>query len=192
MERLLRSCMNPQDIKEILYTKEDLDETVSRMAAQINENYKGKKLVVVTILKGACIFMCDLVRKLDLDVEMDFMIVSSYGSQAKSSGVVRIVKDLDQDITGKDVLIVEDIIDTGLTLKYLVKNLKSRNPASVHVAALLLKDLGNQLQPKYLGKVCPNEFVVGYGLDYDERYRNLPYIGILDEKVYSQDQDAEE
>ncbi len=178
--------MNP-DISEVLYSAEEIDSCVESLARQINEDYKGRNLVVVTILKGACIFASDLVRKLDMDMEMDFMIVSSYGPAASSSGVVRILKDLDQDIEGKDVLIVEDVIDTGLTLKYLVKNFKSRNPASVNVAVLLKKDLGidTAVEPKYLGLIAPNEFLVGYGLDYAESYRNLSYIGILDPAIYS-------
>lgn len=178
--------MNP-DITKVLYSAEDLDACVSEMARKINEDYKGRKLIVVTVLKGACIFMCDLVRKLDLDIEMEFMIVSSYGSAAKSSGVVRIIKDLDQDIEGKDVLIVEDVIDSGLTLKYLERNLRSRRPNSVEIAVLLKKDLGidTHVEPRYLGLVAPDEFIVGYGLDYADRYRNLPYIGVLDPAVYS-------
>ncbi|MGI6216846.1 MAG: hypoxanthine phosphoribosyltransferase [Coriobacteriales bacterium] len=179
--------MNPGDVKQVLYSEESIARTVRQMAYRINEDYKGKELVTVCVLKGACIFLTDLVRQLDLDVVMEFMVVSSYGSSAKSSGVVRIKKDLEQDISGKDVLVVEDIMDTGLTLKYLKKNLESRHPNSVEAAVLLRKDLGEEpaIMPKYVGMVCPNEFVVGYGLDYNERYRNLPYIGILDEKVYS-------
>ncbi len=178
--------MNPE-IKEVLYSAEEIDSCVEEMAKKISEDYKGRKLIVVTVLKGACIFMCDLVRKLDLDVEIEFMIVSSYGSAAKSSGVVRVIKDLDQDIEGKDVLLVDDVLDSGLTLKYLQKNLQSRHPNSIEIAVLLKKELGvdTNVEPKYLGMTAPNEFIVGYGLDYAESYRNLPYVGILDPSVYS-------
>ncbi len=184
--------MNP-DITEVLFTAEEIDRSVDELAARINSDYAGRPLVIVTVLKGACVFMGDLVRKLDSEVEIDFMIVSSYGSAAKSSGVVRIIKDLDRVIEGKDVLIVEDLIDTGLTLKYLVKNLRSRKPRSVEVVVLMKKDLGIEpiFEPKYVGLVAPDEFLVGYGIDYAERYRNLPYIGILDPSVYCDGADGE-
>lgn len=143
--------------------------------------YAGKDLVVISILRGAAIFMADLVRQIDLPLEMDFMAVSSYGKEAESSGIVRIQKDLSTDIMGRDVLIAEDVIDTGLTLRYLIKNLQSRKPASLSIAALLRKDIPEQadLPCHYLGFACPDEFVVGYGLDYAEKYRNLPYVGAL-------------
>ena len=181
--------MNPQDIKGVLYTAEEIDAIVSEMAARISEDYRGERLLLVSVLKGSFIVMADLARKIDpsVDVEVDFMVVSSYGSAATSSGTVNIKKDLSVDIAGRHVLIVEDILDTGLTLSHLIEELRGRGPASLEVAVLLRKDLGHEQHfvPRYLGVVCPNEFVVGYGLDYDERYRNLPYIGILDEKVYS-------
>ena len=143
------------------------------MGAAITRDYAGKDLVVISILRGAAIFMADLVRQIDLPLEMDFMAVSSYGKEAESSGIVRIQKDLSTDIMGRDVLIAEDVIDTGLTLRYLIKNLS--------IAALLRKDIPEQadLPCHYLGFACPDEFVVGYGLDYAEKYRNLPYVGAL-------------
>lgn len=175
------------DVVEVVYSEEQIRERVKELAAQINRDYAGRKLLVVTTLKGACLFMSDLVRELDLDIELDFMVASSYGSSTKSSGEVRILKDLDRSIEGIDVLVVEDILDTGLTLKHLLAELKSRGPASVEVAVFLRKDLGNVpvIEPRYLGFVCPNRFLVGYGLDYDQRYRQLPYVGVLDPRVYS-------
>ena len=147
------------------------------MGAAITRDYEGKDLVVISILRGAAIFMADLVRQIDLPLEMDFMAVSSYGKEAESSGIVRIQKDLSTDIMGRDVLIAEDVIDTGLTLRYLIKNLQSRKPASLSIAALLRKDIPEQAD--YSGFEVGNEFVVGYGLDYAEKYRNLPYVGAL-------------
>lgn len=176
-----------KDVKEILFTQEQLRECVARMGAQIAQDYAdSKQLIVISVLKGAAIFMADLVRAIDLPVEMDFMAVSSYGSAAKTSGVVRIIKDLSTSIEGKDVLIAEDILDSGLTLDYLIKTLSSRNPASLEVATLLYKK-GVQkadVRCRYVGFDCPDEFIVGYGLDYAERYRNLPYVGILKPEVY--------
>ena len=176
-----------KDVTKILFTEEEIAEIVRRMGAEISRDYQGKKLLLVAVLKGAIIFMADLARAIDHDVEIDFMEVSSYGAEAKSSGVVRIIKDLETNIEGRHVLIVEDILDSGLTLKYISKNLKSRGPLSVEVATLLHKRERQEakIECKYLGSVCPNEFVVGYGLDYAERYRNLPYIGVLDPRVYS-------
>jgi len=176
-----------KDVVRILFTQEEIADIVKRMGAEISRDYQGEKLLLVTVLKGAFIFMADLVRAIDNDVEIDFMEVSSYGAEAKSSGVVRIIKDLETSIEGRHVLIVEDILDSGLTLKYLSKNLKSRGPLSVEVATLLYKKERQEakVECKYLGSVCPNEFVVGYGLDYSERYRNLPYIGVLDPKIYT-------
>ena len=175
------------DIKRILFTTEDIQEAVRRIGRQISEDYRGEKILLVTVLKGAFIFMADLVRCIDGDVEVDFMAVSSYGAEAKSSGVVRIIKDLNAPVEGRHVVIVEDILDSGLTLKYLLKNIKARQPLSIEIATLLFKE-GKQetrIACKYIGLMCPDEFVVGYGLDYDEKYRNLPYIGILDESAYS-------
>ena len=158
------------------------------MGEQISRDYAGKDLVLIAVLRGAVVFMGDLMRAIDVPLSIDFMAVSSYGANAKSSGIVRIVKDLDMDIKGRDVLIVEDILDSGLTLKYLMQNLSNRGPASLEVATFLWKDVeGKQaaIDPKYVGTHCPDAFVVGYGLDYAEHYRNLPYVGILKPEVYS-------
>jgi hypoxanthine phosphoribosyltransferase len=154
---------------------------------EIESDYDGKDLLLVGVLKGAVMVMADLARSLDRHVEMDWMAISSYGSGTKSSGVVRILKDLDTDIAGRHVLVVEDIIDTGLTLSWLIANLRSRGPASVEIATLLRKPeaLAMPVEPKYVGWDIPNEFVVGYGLDYAERYRNLRCIGTLSPHVYS-------
>lgn len=176
------------DVKEVLFSQEDIQAIVKRMGEQISRDYEGKDLVLIAVLRGAVVFMGDLMRAIDCPVAIDFMAVSSYGDGAKSSGVVRIVKDLDIDIKDRDVLIVEDILDSGLTLKYLMKNLSSRHPASLEVATFLWKDVADRktaVDPKYVGTHCPDEFVVGYGLDYAERYRNLPYVGVLKPEVYS-------
>jgi hypoxanthine phosphoribosyltransferase len=163
---------------EIIVGSDELEERVRALGAAITADYEGRPLLLVGVLKGACIFLSDLARAINLPVEMDFMAVSSYGSATKTSGVVRIVKDLDIDLTGRDVLIVEDIVDSGLTLSYLRRNLAARHPASLAVCALLIKD-GLQAVPldlAYEGFRIPPDFVVGYGLDVDERYRNLPFI----------------
>lgn len=176
------------DIEKVLFTQEDIDGIVSRLGEEITRDYAGKDLVLIAVLRGAVVFMGDLMRKIELTTNIDFMAVSSYGDGVKSSGIVRIIKDLDIDIRGRDVLIVEDILDSGLTLKYLMKNLESRKPASLEVAAFLWKDVEDRtsaITPKYVGTHCPDAFVVGYGLDYAERYRNLPYLGILKPEVYS-------
>lgn len=176
------------DIEKVLFTQEDIDGIVSRLGEQITRDYAGKDLVLIAVLRGAVVFMGDLMRKIELPTNIDFMAVSSYGDGVKSSGIVRIIKDLDIDIRGRDVLIVEDILDSGLTLKYLMKNLESRKPASLEVAAFLWKDVEDRVSaitPKYVGTHCSDAFVVGYGLDYAERYRNLPYLGILKPEVYS-------
>lgn len=176
------------DIEKVLFTQEDIDGIVSRLGEQITRDYAGKDLVLIAVLRGAVVFMGDLMRKIELPINIDFMAVSSYGDGVKSSGIVRIIKDLDIDIRGRDVLIVEDILDSGLTLKYLMKNLESRKPASLEVAAFLWKDVEDRtsaVTPKYVGTHCPDAFVVGYGLDYAERYRNLSYLGILKPEVYS-------
>jgi hypoxanthine phosphoribosyltransferase len=175
------------DIESVLYDGAEIEEAVCGLAERINRDYRGKSLTMVVVLSGAIVFASDLIRRLDLPVELDFMRVSSYGSSVKSSGVVRITNDLSTDISGKDVLIVEDILDTGLTINYLIKNLRSRGPASLEVVSLLKKDCGDPLQmsPKYHGLDCPDAFVVGYGLDYSEKYRNLPFLGLLKKEVYS-------
>lgn len=179
--------MHP-DVEKVLFSEEDIADMVKRLGAQISEDYKGKDLVLIAVLRGAVVFMGDLMRTIDTDLAIDFMAVSSYGNGTKSSGTVRIIKDLDIDIKDRDVLIVEDILDSGLTLKYLMANLASRGPASLEVCTFLWKDVeGKQaaIDPKYVGTHCPDEFVVGYGLDYAERYRNLPYVGILKPEVYA-------
>lgn len=175
------------DIKSILISEEELAKRIKEMGAQLTEAYKGKDLMVVGILKGCMLYLSDLVRNIDLPLTMDFMVVSSYGSATKSSGVVRIIKDLEREIEGKDVLIVEDIVDTGLTLSYLIENLKTRNPNSVKVCSLLDKPDRRKVPVdiEYVGFRIPDEFVVGYGLDYDEVYRNLPFVCVLKPEVYS-------
>ena len=176
------------DIEKVLFTQEDIDGIVSRLGEEITRAYAGKDLVLIAVLRGAVVFMGDLMRKIELPTNIDFMAVSSYGDGVKSSGIVRIIKDLDIDIRGRDVLIVEDILDSGLTLKYLMKNLESRKPASLEVAAFLWKDVEDRVSaitPKDVGTHCPAAFVGGYGLDYAERYRNPPYLGILEPEVYS-------
>ena len=172
----------PPEISKVIFDEEQIQEAVTRIGEQITRDYAGQKLLLVTVLKGAFIFMADLVRAIKGHTEIDFMAVSSYGDGSKSSGVVRIIKDLNTSVEGRHVIIVEDILDSGLTLKYLLKNLKSRNPLSVEVATLLFKEGKQQtnVNCKYVGLICPDEFVVGYGLDYNEGYRNLPYIGALD------------
>ncbi|MET0449815.1 MAG: hypoxanthine phosphoribosyltransferase [Aeromicrobium sp.] len=175
------------ELDQTLYTEEQIVSRLKEMAAQIETDYEGKDLLLVGVLKGAVMVMADLARSLDRHVEMDWMAVSSYGSGTKSSGVVRILKDLDTDLSGRHVLIVEDIIDTGLTLSWLITNLRSRGPASVEIATLLRKPdaLQMDVEVKYVGFDIPNAFVVGYGLDYNERYRNLRCIGTLAPHVYS-------
>lgn len=175
------------DIKHILYSEKELDKACTRLGKQITKDYKGKDLVVIGILKGAQIFMSDLIRKIDIPVQLDYMSVSSYGNATESSGVVRILKDLDMSIEGKDVLIVEDIVDSGLTLHYLTENLKSRLPSSIRLCTLLDKPDRRKIQVpiEYVGFIVPDEFIVGYGIDYAEKYRNLPYVASLKESVYT-------
>ena len=174
------------DILKVLYSAEELKAKCAEMGAQITRDYQGKNLVLVTVLKGAVVYMADLMRCIDLPCTIDFMVVSSYGSGTKTSGVVKIVKDLDQDLSGRDILIVEDILDSGMTLAYLKGLLQSRNPASIRIATLLDKPSRRKadIRADYVGYQVPDEFVVGYGLDYDERYRNLPFVGILKPHVY--------
>lgn len=174
------------DVQEVLFTEEQIRARVQEMGAQIAADYQDGNVLIISVLRGACIFMADLVRAMPIPLEMDFMAISSYGSSVKTSGVVRVIKDLNTPIEGKRILIAEDILDSGLTLNYLIKMLKSRDPQSIEVATLLYKD-GTQkanIDCKYVGFHCPNEFIVGYGLDYAERYRNLPYIGVLKPSVY--------
>ncbi len=175
------------DLVEVLFTEEQIQQRLAELAAEVERDYAGEELLIVGVLKGAVMVMADLARTFARHVEMDWMAVSSYGSGTKSSGVVRILKDLDTDINGRHVLIVEDIIDTGLTLSWLVSNLNSRGPASVEICTLLRKPDALQMtvDVKYVGYDIPNAFVVGYGLDYAERYRNLRCIGTLAPSVYS-------
>lgn len=179
-----------EDIDYILYSQEDIEACVRNMGAQITADFADKAqdgIILISVLRGAALFMADLAREIHLPLEMDYMAVSSYGSGVKSSGVVRIVKDLSSQIEGKHVIMAEDIIDSGLTLTYLLNMLASRNPASITVVAFLRKDVPSQapIDCPYLGFTCPDEFVVGYGLDYAERYRNLPYVGVLKPSVYA-------
>ncbi len=180
-----------RDIERVLYSQEDLQACVKRLATQIEQDYAGKELVCVCILKGGVMFMTDLVRAVNLPLEMDFMAASSYGNGTTSSGQVTILKDLSTDVNGKHVLIVEDIVDTGKTLSYLTNYLIStRHAADVAICTLLNKPerrVATDLQVKYVGMEVPNEFVVGYGLDYAEKYRNLPYIGVLKSEIYEKD-----
>ena len=175
------------DLVNILFTEEQIQTRLAELAAQVEKDYDGKDILLVGVLRGAVMVMADLARHFGRHLEMDWMAVSSYGSGTKSSGVVRILKDLDTDISGRHVLIVEDIIDTGLTLSWLVSNLSSRGPRSVEICTLLRKPEALQMSVdvKYVGYDIPNEFVVGYGLDYAERYRNLRCIGTLAPHVYS-------
>jgi hypoxanthine phosphoribosyltransferase len=168
-------------IGEILVGAEDLTRRVKELADEISHDYAGKDLLLIGVLKGAVFFVSDLMRHLDIPVEVDFMAVASYGSATRSSGVVRILKDLDAAIEGRDVLIVEDIVDSGLTLQYLLRNLAGRNPRSLEVCALLIKPERREvdLHTRYVGFEIPDKFAIGYGLDHAERYRNLPYVAAL-------------
>ncbi|CAH1058574.1 hypoxanthine phosphoribosyltransferase [Paenibacillus pseudetheri] len=175
------------DIQEVLITEEELQQKIKELGRTLSEEYAGRTPLVICVLKGAFIFMADLVKAITVPVEMDFMAVSSYGASTKSSGVVKIIKDLDVSVEGRDILIVEDIIDSGLTLSYLIELLRNRNAASIDVVTLFDKPSGRtvNLEARYTGFVLPDEFVVGYGLDYAERYRNLPYVGVLKPEIYS-------
>ena len=173
-------------VKEVLISEEELKQRVAELGKQISEDYRGEAVVLVCVLKGAVMFFSDLARHITGNVTLDFISCSSYGSSTVSSGVVRILKDLDRPVEGKNVVVVEDIVDTGTTLHYLLKNLKSRNAKSVRLAALLNKPDRRKVDVHvdYQGFVIPDYFVVGYGLDYDEKYRQLPYVGVLKEEVY--------
>lgn len=178
------------DIEEILFTEDEIAQRVREIGAAITRDYAHAPeeggILLISVLRGAAIFMADLARQIDLPLEMDYMAISSYGNGAKSSGVVRIQKDLTSDIKGRHVIIAEDILDSGLTLSYLLKNLAAREPASVEVATMLRKDTPHQadIDCKYVGFECPDQFIVGYGLDFAEHYRNLPYIGVLKPALY--------
>jgi hypoxanthine phosphoribosyltransferase len=175
-----------KDVGEILISAEEIQQKIEQLAKQITDDYRDKDVLLVGVLKGAFVFMADLARQVNLPIEFDFMAVSSYGSATKSSGVVRILKDLDYEITDRHVLLVEDIIDSGLTISYLLRYLEARGPASLEICSLFWKK-GEQAVPlevKYPGFEIPPVFVVGYGLDYAEKYRNLPYIGVLKPEAY--------
>lgn len=175
------------DIEEVLLPEKDLQKAVKKLGKQISADYEGKNLMLVAVLKGSVIFMADLMRAITIPVSIDFMSVSSYGAGVKSSGVVKIIKDLDHDLTGYDVLIVEDILDSGLTLSYLTNVLRQRNVSSIKICTLLDKPERRKvdIKPDYACFVVPDKFVVGYGLDYDQKYRNLPYVGVVKPDVYS-------
>jgi len=174
-------------IAEILITEENLQERIAELGSQISRDYEGKRPILVCVLKGGVLFLSDLIRRVTVPHEIDFMAISSYGAGTESSGVVRILKDLDANITGRHVLIVEDIIDTGHTLSYILRNLQTREPASLRICTLLSKLQRRELDVPvdYIGFEIPNKFVIGYGLDYAEIYRNLPYIGVLDPRLYT-------
>ena len=175
------------DVERIIVTEEQLREKIKELAGQIDKDYAGKDLLLVGVLKGAIMVMADLTRAMQRHIEMDWMAVSSYGSGTKSSGVVRILKDLDRDITGRNILIVEDIVDTGLTLSWLKSNLESRGAANVEILTVLRKPEAAKVEVnvKYVGFDIPSDFVVGYGLDFDEKYRNLTFVGVLAKHMYS-------
>ena len=175
------------DIEEILLDEQDIKDIVKKVGAEITRDYADKNPLVIAVLRGAVVFMADIMRAIECPLSIDFMAVSSYGDGVKSSGVVRIVKDLDTKIEGRHVIIVEDVLDSGLTLSYLVRMLQSRNPASIEIAAFLVKDIEGKrpaIDPRYVGTHVPDKFVVVYGLDYAERYRNLPFVGVLKPCVY--------
>ena len=175
-----------EDIKKIIYSEEVIKEKVDELGKRITEDFSGKDPIVIGVLKGANVFLSDLIRKISIPLIVDFIDVSSYGLSTETSGVVKINKDLDFSIEDKDILIVEDIIDSGLTLEYLLKNLKSRNPKTIRICSLLDKPERRRVDIKvdYIGFQIPDEFIVGYGIDYAEKYRNLPYIASLKEEVY--------
>lgn len=176
-----------QDIKEVLFTERQIAGMVERIGQEISRDYRDKNLLLVSVLKGSVVFMADLMRAIDIQARIDFMATSSYGAGVKSSGVVKIVKDLDIELQGYDILIVEDILDSGKTLSYLTELIRSRNPKSIRLCTLFDKPERREVAVKadYVGAAIPDAFIVGYGLDYDEKYRNLPYVGILDPIVYT-------
>lgn len=174
------------DIKSVLYSEEDISKIVAELGAAISEDYKDKNLLMVSVLKGSVVFMSDLMRHVTIPCEIDFMAVSSYGNNTKSNGTVRILKDLDRDINGYDLLLVEDILDSGKTLNYLIEMLYARNPASIRICTLFDKPERREVDifPDYKGGSVPDEFIVGYGLDFAEKYRNLPYVGVLKDELH--------
>lgn len=175
-----------EDVKSVMISEEQIQQRVGELGKQICHDFVGKDLLLISVLKGSIVFMADLMRAIDIPLEIDFMAVSSYGAGTKSSGIVKIIKDIDIDITGKDILIVEDILDSGMTLSYLTELLAGRNPASIKIITLLDKPSRRKVDigPDYTGFEVPDEFIVGYGLDYGEHYRNLPYIGVLKPELY--------
>ena len=175
-----------QDIEEVLFSEEQISQIVARIGQEISRDYAGKNLLLVSVLKGSVVFMADLMRAITIPARIDFMATSSYGSGVKSSGVVRILKDLDLELKGYDILIVEDILDSGKTLQYLTRLLQSRGPASIRICTLFDKPERREVEvfPTYVGARIPDAFIVGYGLDYDEKYRNLPFVGVLKPSVY--------
>lgn len=182
----MNNCDIKQDVQRVLITEKQLRAKVSELGKQISKDYMGKDLLIIGVLKGAVVFAADLMRQISIPLDIDFMAVSSYGVSTESSGVVRIIKDLDKNIEGKHVLIVEDIIDSGLTLKYLTGILNSRNPADLKICTLLEKPDRREVDIKidYIGFSIPDEFVVGYGLDYAEKYRNLPCICVINPEIF--------
>jgi hypoxanthine phosphoribosyltransferase len=176
-------------VSEILIDEESLKARIAELGTELSDHYAGQDLLLIGVLKGAVFFMADLMRKLTIPCEVDFMAISSYGASTDSSGVVRILKDLDINIEGRDVLVVEDIIDSGLTLSYLMRNLESREPATLEVCALLTKPDRREMEVpvRYVGFEIPNRFVIGYGLDFGERYRNLPYVAVLSDDALPED-----
>ena len=181
MERDMR-----QDIESVLFTEEQIQEIVRRIGGEISRDYAGKNLLLVSVLKGSVVFMADLMRAITIPTRIDFMATSSYGSGVKTSGVVKILKDLDLELAGYDIVIVEDILDSGKTLNYLMDLLQSRGPKSIRICTLFDKPERREVEvcPTYVGAQIPDAFIVGYGLDYDEKYRNLPFVGILKPAVY--------
>lgn len=175
------------DMEKVLLSAEEIQEKVKELGAQISKDYEGKNLMLISILKGSIVFMSDLMRAITIHCKIDFMAVSSYGSSTKTSGVVRILKDLDIPLENYDVLIVEDILDSGMTLDYITKILNERHPKSIKICTLLDKPSRRKIDIKadYVGFIVPDEFVVGYGLDYDERYRNVPFVGVLRPEIYT-------
>ena len=176
-----------EDLEKVLVTKDEIAQKVKALGKQITEDYQGKSLIAVCILKGAVVFFSDLIREIDLPMDLDFMAISSYGSSTKSTGVVKLVKDLDRDVYGRNVLVVEDIVDSGMTLSYIKKELLHRGASSVRIATLLDKPARRrvELEVEYSCFNIPDAFVVGYGMDYDEKYRNLPDVGILHPRIYT-------
>jgi hypoxanthine phosphoribosyltransferase len=175
-----------QDVEEVLIDEDALARRIAELGEQITNDYRGKRLLLLGVLKGAVLFMVDLARQIQLPLEIDFMATSSYGASTRSSGIVRILKDLEDSVEGQHILLVEDIVDSGLTLDYLLRSLAARGPASIKVCGLLLKDRERDLMVPldYVGFTIPDRFVVGYGLDHAERYRNLPYVGVLRPELY--------